>query len=401
MDINVFDTLNMKDLGKKLQQARKQRGLTQADAAELIDAVRTTITAIEKGERRVKADELIRLARAYGRKVSDFVRPSPTVEPFAIQFRSSYQRTEADDNQVSQYIEEFETLCREYLELEQIVESSLTYKYPAEYNSSGLPLERAAETLAQAERNRLGLGDGPVPLLRELLEQDVGLRIFYLDMRPSNKFSAMYAYDEQLGGCIAVNRLHPEERRRFSLAHDYAHFLAHRYKAEVLIEDAYQRRPESEQFADYFAIYFLMPTSGLTRRYNDIVQSQNRFTPADLCTLAHYYGVSVELLTRHMENLRLLHTGTWDKMRDSGFQIKKAQEALGLPPLPVVDDVLPKRYQYLAVLAYIKEVITEGQLARFLRVDRLKARDVTTTLQEETNNILADAPLDLTQSGED
>ncbi len=95
MNVNVLDTLDKKDLGKKLQQARKQRGLTQADAAELIDVVRTTITAIEKGERRIKADELIRLASAYGRQVSDFVRPRPTVEPFAVRLLNSYRQTQA------------------------------------------------------------------------------------------------------------------------------------------------------------------------------------------------------------------------------------------------------------------------------------------------------------------
>jgi DNA-binding XRE family transcriptional regulator len=45
--------------------------MTQADAAQVIDAARTTIIAIEKGERRLKPNELIKLARAYGKAVSD------------------------------------------------------------------------------------------------------------------------------------------------------------------------------------------------------------------------------------------------------------------------------------------------------------------------------------------
>src|SRR5438132_735094 len=83
----------------------------------------------------------------------------------------------------------------------------------------GVAPEAAAEDVASAERNRLGLGDGPILNLRELLDNDVGLRIFYLDL-PSN-VAAMFAYTEQLGGCIAVNRKHPEDRRRMSLGHDY------------------------------------------------------------------------------------------------------------------------------------------------------------------------------------
>ena len=57
----------------------------------------------------------------------------------------------------------------------------------------------------------------------------------------------MYTYDEKLGGCMAINANHPEERRRWSLAHGYLHFLAHRRKSVVgLIERPDQKIPESE-----------------------------------------------------------------------------------------------------------------------------------------------------------
>ena len=64
---NVLDSIDPRRLGDLLQQARKKIGMTQADAARVIDAARTTIVAIEKGERRLKPSELIKLARAYGR----------------------------------------------------------------------------------------------------------------------------------------------------------------------------------------------------------------------------------------------------------------------------------------------------------------------------------------------
>ncbi len=73
MDTNILDTIDMRELGKGLQQARIKQGMTQEDAAKVIDVARTTITAIEKGERRIKAGELIKLAQAFGRQVSDFV----------------------------------------------------------------------------------------------------------------------------------------------------------------------------------------------------------------------------------------------------------------------------------------------------------------------------------------
>ncbi len=399
MDTDILDTIDMREMGKELQQARIKRGMTQEDAAKVIDVARTTITAIEKGERRIKAGELIKLAQAFGRQVSDFVRPVPKIEPFQVQFRGPYTRTDEDAAAIATYIDELERLCRNYLELEQITSSPLMRKYPLEYEIAGLRTAQAAESVAIEERNRLGLGDGPIPILRDILEQDVGLRIFYLPLHPS-KFSAIYLYTEQLGGCIAINSLHPEERRRWSLAHDYAHFLVHRYKPTVLIEEGYQRLPESERFADDFALYFLMPTAGLTRRFNDIRRMKGKITPADLCTLAHYYGVSVAAITLRLEDLNLLPTGIWDKLREGGFKVREAQRQLSLGAIPARDEKLPIRYQYLAVDAFDQALISEGQFAKFLGVDRLEARRVAEILRQHTQGVTDDTTinLDMTQS---
>src|SRR5207244_815962 len=92
---------------------------------------------------------------------------------------------------------EFQRLCEDYLELERICGAPLPRGYPEPYRTGGgVSPEASAEDAANAERSRLGLGDGPIPNLRELLESDVGLRIFYLEL-PS-KVAAMFAYTEQL-----------------------------------------------------------------------------------------------------------------------------------------------------------------------------------------------------------
>jgi Zn-dependent peptidase ImmA (M78 family)/DNA-binding XRE family transcriptional regulator len=389
MESNILDSIDMRQLGKELQDARKHRGMTQEAAAEVLGVARTTITAIEKGERRIKAGELMRLARAYGRQVSDFVRQRPRFESFQpqlrAQFRGPYLLTAVDEQAIAPSLTTLEELCRDYLELEEIMEAPLVRKYPPIYEVAGLPTEQAAESVAIEERNRLGLGNGPIPILRYLLEQDVGVRLFYLPLPP--KFSEIYVYDEALGACMAINSQHPEERRRWSAAHGYAHLLAHRYRAEVVVENSYRRQPESERFADAFARYFLMPTEGLTRRFNDIRRTQGKATPAGLCVLANYYGVSVEAITRHLEDLKLLPTGTWDKLRDSGFKVREAQRQLGLEAIPTSDETLPKRYQYLALLAFDHALLTEGQLAHFLRVNRLDARRAIEVLRENINGL--------------
>jgi Zn-dependent peptidase ImmA (M78 family)/DNA-binding XRE family transcriptional regulator len=381
MDKDILSRIDLRELGRELQLARNRRGLTQAESAKIINAARTTITAIEKGARCIKPDELIKLARAYGRKVSDFVHIRPQIEPFQPQFRGPYRASEEDKEKINKWIFALEDLARNYLELERITNSPLVHKYPDEYKITGLPVNQAAEGIASHERNRLGLGDGPIPILRDILEQEVGLRIFYLPLSPS-KFSAIYLYDHQLGGCIALNSNHPEERRRWSLAHDYAHFLVNRYRQRLFFEERYQRLPVSEQFADDFALYFLMPTSGITRRFNDIRANNGKIAAASLCILANYYGVSLDALTNRLEDMRLVPTGTWNKLKERGFKVRDAQRQLALKPIPGKEDKLPMRYQYLALDAFNEGLISEGQLARFLDVDRLEARRIIQKLYD-------------------
>jgi hypothetical protein len=186
----------------------------------------------------------------------------------------------------------------------------------------------------------------------------------------------MFYFDDTLGGCIAVNRRHREERRRNTILHEYTHFLTTRYRSEVTIQDRYQRRPERERLANAFAPAFLMPSAGLSRRFNEMKRSRGDFTIADLCTLAAYYFVSVESLTLRLEELRLVPLGTWEKVRDAGLRVDDARALLRLPTPQVWEDLLPSRYVFLTVGAYQDGRLSEGQLARYLRVDRLEARQV-------------------------
>ena len=391
MSANALNQLDPRKLGQNLKIARKQRGLSQSDAAKVIGVARTTLLSIEQGQRRIKYDELIQLASAYGKSVSAFLRQRPEARDFRVQFRGSLQANKIEQSKIAGSEAEFQELCRDYVELERIMQAPLPYNnYPPEYQISHLKPMQAAEEVANQERRRLGLGDSPLPLLRSIFERDVGLRIFYLAFEDS-RFSEMYYFDEELGGCLAVNKHHPEERRRWSLSHGYAHFLVHRYQPTIHIEGVFQR----ELFADYFAKFFLMPTNGLQRRYNDLLRSRSKPSIGDLCVLANYYGVSLAALVRRLEDMGIAPKGTWERLRDRGFKVRQAQAQLGLAPIPEQANLLPLRYQFLAVEAYQEGKISEGLLANFLRVDRIDARSIVQQLSIHASDITNEKGIDL------
>jgi Zn-dependent peptidase ImmA (M78 family)/DNA-binding XRE family transcriptional regulator len=384
MNANILDSINPRELGAELKRTRESRNLTQQQAADILNVARTTITAIENGDRRIKASELIQLARAYGRDVGDFIRKErPKSEPFQPQFRSTYQAAASLKQIDPECINEFEDLCRSYYELEKITGNILTYNYPdvSRYTIVESRIDQMAENIALQERNRLGLGDAPISFLRELLEREVGLRIFYIKIAPA-EFSAMYAYDTELGGCIAANILHPIERQRWSIAHEFAHFLAQRYEAD-LVGNEYKRLPSKERFADAFASYFLLPTGGLLR------QIGNRpIRRTDLFELSNYFGVSVEALTRRLESIEIIPRGTFDDMRRRGIKFRELQQQLSLTPISEQNSRLPARYQYLAIMAVEKEFISEGQFTRFMGVSRTEARRIIESLKSPNGEAL-------------
>ncbi len=385
MQQHVLETIDPRVLGQRLQEARKACNLTQQDVAESLSVARTTITALEKGERRPRPGELIQMARLYGRPVSDFVGSKEPIADFAVQFRTAVSNAASPGAQqeLEQAVQEFQRLCEDYRYLEHLSGASLRQNYPPQYSTGWTTPEDAAEEVATSERNRLGLGDGPILSLRETLESDVGVRVFSIEL-PS-RVAGMFSYTEELGGCIVVNARHPEERRRWSMAHEYGHFLTRRFQAEVSMLGAYRRVPAAEKFADAFARCMLMPATGLRRRFNEMSRAADgRITAAEVCRIAHHYFVSVEAMMLRLEELRLLPGGTWDRLRDRGFKIREAQAQLGLLPHPSSDRLLPFRYQLLAARAYEEGNLTEGQLARVLRVDRVSARRI---VRELTNPV--------------
>jgi Zn-dependent peptidase ImmA (M78 family)/DNA-binding XRE family transcriptional regulator len=398
MDENVLNQIDPRVLGARLQEARKARGLTQLEVARLMKMARTTLVAIEKGERRLAPEELIHLADLYGRPVSEFVARQTVVEGFVPQFRAVLREDFEADMDLQKVTVELQHLAEDYAELERLCGLTNARIYPPQYTTTNASADQAAEEIATAERNRLGVGDGPIGNLRERLEADVGMRVFYFEM-PS-RISGMFVFNEKLGGCAAININHPRDRRQWSLSHEYGHLLTSRYQAEVTYVIEKRRNSYKEKLADGFAKYFLMPASGLNRRFSEVNRtSEEGITLAQVCTLADLYQVSLQAMILRLEELRRLPSGTWAKLEAQGLEVRRAQQMLNIDVNVPVQDKLPRRYQRLAVMAYEKGELSEGQLTRFLRTDRVSARmlveEMTQDFSTEREGNYEDLELDL------
>lgn len=369
-------TIDPRILGLRLAEVRKARGITQEAAAAHLGYSRPTYIAIEKGERPAKAEEIVSLAAFFGRRVHELVLQSEPVADLQPHLRAVAERMQAGDSELDRGIVELQQFAENYRELERLMNAPLRRELPKERMLSNLvdPAELAEDTAVE-ERRRLGLGDQPVINLRAILETEVGLRILYGDL-PS-PIAGMYAFVTDVGFCILINCKHPEERRRVSMLHEYGHVLSDdRYKPGIDYLTMPGRKRANERFADAFAAAFLMPATSVRRRFLDVVGATGDFLVADLCRLAHTYFVSVEAMAYRLENLGLVPKGRAELLKESRLPVREAKERLWLSPHPVNSDPYPERYKALAVYAYEQEKISEGQLTRFLRCDRVTAREI-------------------------
>ena len=79
--------VNVVDVGRRLRIAREAAGMTQAHAAANIKVARTTLVAMEKGQRTVRFAELRPLARLYRTSVNALLRRESVYTDLVPRFR--------------------------------------------------------------------------------------------------------------------------------------------------------------------------------------------------------------------------------------------------------------------------------------------------------------------------
>jgi Zn-dependent peptidase ImmA (M78 family)/transcriptional regulator with XRE-family HTH domain len=383
------------ELGERLRLARENAKLTQAGAAELIGAVRTTIVAIEQGKRRVQTEEIQKLATAYGTSANALLRQEAVHLDMGPRFR---KLPDSGDDAVERATRLLNDLVRAEVELENALGVRRTENYPPERPILPGEIRTQAEQDAQELRDWLGLGPGPVTDIVSMLDLQLGIRVY---LRPlAGKVSGLFAYDDVAGACILLNASHPIERMTQTAAHELAHFISARRQPEVLTDDG-RFSSREERYANSFQRCFLTPGRAVRQRFAEITAGQSHLTRRHIILLAHAFGASREAMVRRLEELKLARDGTWDWfVANGGINDDQVRQVLGdLPDRKVnsarAQGVVPPRLALLAREAWKREIYSEGQLARLLHLGRHEIREILDGAEKEESeaNELVKLPL--------
>jgi len=349
-------------VGQALKDARAAMGLTLKQVSKSMGIGVATISQIENGKRRVLAVELYRFAKLYHRPVSFFLEESGTSASFAILLRAAGTASISKE-----IIINFHELCRSYRDLRKLVRAP-EMPSPSDYSTSRLTTLNHAEELAEAERGSLGLNGQPIKDICDLLEGKRGIKIFHLPEDPE-RFSGAFAYDEQLGVCFLINSRHPRRRRPFTVAHEYAHCIAHRNQlAHIDTCPAFEIKNPRERFANVFAAAFLMPERAVNEVLGQLVFPQRFALTAEvLIHLAMYFGVSFEAIGWRLVSLRRLSLSRWRDLLSQQVPSSPTARLLGYYKEEDPPDTFPRQYKYIAYKAYEMKLISFEKLAELLR----------------------------------
>ena len=354
-------------MGARLRKARQAARITQAQAAQALSVSRPTLIAIEKGTRRAKPDEIKSLADYYGTSVNLLsARDFPQLD-LSVKVRSVGEHS-AD---ASRAVALLNKLASAMVALERLlgVESSWT-ALPGPVVAGG-SIRQQAEDAALAARHALGIGATPVMDIFSLLEREAGYRIFVRQI-PS-KLAGVFGYEAVVGPCILANANDRRAKQSMTAARAFGHFLANR-EAGGVIASGRDASTIEERFAKEFSHAFLMPGSSIRRSFHELVESNRAFTTGHLIYMARSFHVSTETMCRRLEGLGLIPGGTFDSLRDQGFE----ESAVGAVAAQQAGNGARiqhgMRLSQLAASALNRGLLSEGQVSRMLDLDRVALR---------------------------
>lgn len=372
-----LNELSAQEIGRRLRLARESAKIRQEEAANFLGTSRPTLVAIEKGDRRVRIDELQKLANHYGVSVNALLRREAVHTDLVPRFR---RLRETETDHTADAVQLLNDLVKAEVELENTLGIQRRRNYPRERGIATGDVIELAEQHAQELRDWLGLGSGPIADIFSLIELDLGIRLFQRRLSPKSKVAGLFTFDAELGACILLNANHPLERRIQSAAHEIGHFIGTRQAPEVL-EESEQFLSRDERYANAFGRAFLMPRKSFGESFLQIRAGMRKLTRRHIILLAHQHNVSREAAVRRLEELELVKKGIWAWFEANGnITNAQAREILGAGadrPDPAKDDAnlaLSHRLSLLAYSAWSRELTSEGQLAELLKVRRVELR---------------------------
>lgn len=357
--------------GKKLKEIRESLNLTLQDVSNKMGFNNYQIlSSIEKGERQIKANELMLLSRLYNVDFKEIV----ILETKEVRKQAVIWRDKIDLDTCKQYEDKLHKLCENMRYLENLFNIKPTIATQnIEMKLSEMSYENIRE-MAKRYLKTLSLGDRPAYSLSKIIESVLGVNIFYIDMGGAGSAAST---NGEYGPAILLNSSNVPWRRNYDLAHELFHLLTWNLipTDDQSCKSIGEINIDLEKYANVFASYLLIPYEALLTEFNKRLNN-HKISFYDCVEMAKEFGVSIEALLYASINYGLIDRKETTKVMD---KIKIVDKIARKNDEYNYVNILSDKYVGLAFRAYAEGFITKGVLAQFLFMDRY---DLTKFLED-------------------
>jgi Zn-dependent peptidase ImmA (M78 family) len=347
--------------------------MTQKELSEATGIGVSTLSEFESDgrERGPSALQMVQIAEALHRSTDFFHKPGDP-EPEIVLWRERPSEVTPESIEV-QLLE----LAEQFHRLEQICGNA---EPPQLEFATGDPAKfsfRQAESLALNFRNRFALGERPGRVLLRVLEDVIGVKVFFLDFEPSG--TAACTLSEKFGAAVLLNGKNVSWRRNFDLAHELFHLLTWKIFRDPSSENASASTPREEQLANSFAGHLLMPSEALQAAVSRQQRDKTTLDFDDLFDIARQFAVSVPAIVFRCKEDGIISRDAADKVLDRIQGRMHFWEKRKNTPPPK----RPFRFEALAFEAMGKGRMGTGKFAQFLGISRHQAMKILEEREEE------------------
>lgn len=308
----------MSSAPERLRLLREQRNMSLASlAAALGFKDHQTLSAIELGERKLTADELVAAARHFGVPLDYFTDPFELAGEGKFSWRQKNAvpaDLDAFEAKAGRWIAAFRHLSR----LRGNPVNSVMRRVGVTRNSRYEDAQAEGESIATL----LKLGATPATQLLRALEDDMDTLVLHVDAVRGVSGAACQLTELN---CILINRHESEGRRNYDAAHEFFHLLTWanegmqplRIEPDKSSELKEKGAKRVEELAENFAAALLMP-AGAVRAYLDThpLPTETGII-AWLAPAAAHFKVSRAAMLWRLVALGHVSRAAADRLRDS------------------------------------------------------------------------------------
>lgn len=314
-------------IGSRIRALREEKGLTQEDVSRVLGFNdRQTLSAIENGERRVSAEELLLLVQRLAVPLDYFTDPFRLVGEGAFSWRQTSvgpERLAAYEQSAGRWIAAYRVLTKQIGRVSPLLRRSLSKQHS--YEDAAAAGERFAA--------EFGLGEVPARGLADVIERELGILVLMVDVDTVGISGAACRLPEL--DVVLINRNEVAGRRHFDLAHELFHILTWDAMTPEHIEESTETsKSRVEQLANSFASGLLMPAKALDR-FDPWGELEGQLLAGKLNACANELRVTASALKWRLVSLKRLTPAAARSVADAAIRNngRKRAELNGNPAL--------------------------------------------------------------------